>query len=225
MARRREASPKKKLRQKQRQEQHVNVRVGGGGGGGGGYERPQVVQVQDRYEPIGGSYAPRDANDMIAARVAETRAAIEHRQKLNDRAFVQNLAMSGVRSAIAAAPIAISLWNGFTRARGAAPAPPPAALGNPGPRLGSAPAGVSSGPSAPAPANAANTGVGGLPRGEAAPLGTPARPEVRGGGLTPYQRQVLEANERKKANDRARRAVARQSKSEGGGPSGWPSDS
>lgn len=127
---------KKGLKQKQRQEQHVNVRVGGGGGGGGGeYQRPQVVQVQDRYEPIGGSYAPRSNNELVAASVMAEREGMNLRRALADTQFSRQLAVTGVQAAIALAPSALAylpvvmkgvaslgrMWSGFKEPAGPLP--------------------------------------------------------------------------------------------------------
>jgi len=224
-------TPKKqKPRQKQRQKQmqSVNVRVGGGGGGGDeGYKRPQIVQVQDRYEPIGGSYAPPTANDMIAAHVEGQRAAVRERQKMNDRAYVQNMVARGVQGAIAVAPHALSLWRGFRApAHAAARAPPD--LGTPNASLGrGAPSG--SGPSNAPPENGASSGL--APGHGAAPFGGPPPRDIFGvGGLgenTP-ERRWMEMGRRLAATrdaDNARRREERAARreyggKERGGPSG-----
>ena len=106
----------------------MNIRMGGGGGGGGGegggYQRPQIVQISDRYEPIGGSYAPRTNNDLMAATRAAEMDSVRSRHALVDKQFMYHLATTGLHAAIAVAPHAFKmgqdLWAGFR-----APPPPP----------------------------------------------------------------------------------------------------
>ena len=123
------APPKKKKpdqKQKQKQFQNVNVRVGGGGGGGdGGYQRPTIVQVQDRYEPFNNiPYTPSNTNDLAAASLTAEQEAGHQRRALADRQFSQHLTALGIQAGIVAAPSLIAaaphvagaaqqLWNGF----------------------------------------------------------------------------------------------------------------